>query len=239
MARGGKRTLAVRSECQSILQIYDLLHAHFGDLHWWPGDSPFEVIVGAILTQNTSWRNVERAIANLKRESLLDPKRLLQTDGEILSRLIRSSGYHALKTKRLKAFCRFLCEVYGGSLDRMFREDTGELRNRLLAVNGIGEETADSILLYAGNKPIFVVDAYTRRILQRLGLIASGVSYARIQDFFMTRLPPDASLYNQFHALFVNTGKTFCRTSPRCDGCPLNGLAITTTLQPFSLGRLP
>jgi endonuclease-3 related protein len=224
MSAERKGTSVGGPEYRLLRKIYNLLNSHFGDLHWWPAETPFEVIVGTILTQNTAWRNVEAAVGNLQRERLLCPERLLQTDDEILSQLIRPSGYYVLKTKRLKAFCRFLCEEYGGHLDRMFTEDTWELRNRLLTVNGIGEETADSILLYAGNKPIFVVDAYTRRILQRHGLTATGSSYAGIQRFFMNHLPPEAPLYNQFHALFVNTGKTFCRKSPRCDGCPLHSL---------------
>jgi endonuclease III related protein len=228
MTTEGIRTAAGGPEYRSLLKIYDLLNAHFGELHWWPADSPFEVIVGTILTQNTAWRNVEAAIANLKRERLLNPKRLLQTDDETLSQWIRPSGYYVLKAKRLKAFCRFLCEGYGGQPDRLFTEDAWEMRNRLLAVNGIGEETADSILLYAGNKPVFVVDAYTRRILQRHDLIASGSSYADIQRFFMNQLPPEVPLYNHFHALLVNTGKTFCRRKvPLCDGCPLHGWTAT------------
>ena len=229
MTMESERTSAGGTEYRFLRRMYSLLNSYFGDLHWWPGESPFEVIVGTILTQNTAWRNVEAAIGNLKRERLLCPERLLQTDDALLSRLIRPAGYYALKTKRLKAFCRFLCDGYDGHLDRLFTEETWELRNRLLTVNGIGEETADSILLYAGSKPVFVVDAYTRRILQRHGLIAADSSYASIQGLFMKHLPPKVPLYNQYHALLVSTGKTFCRKSPRCDGCPLQGLAIAGT----------
>ena len=204
-----------------LLAIYKTLNAHFGDLHWWPGDSPFEVIVGAILTQNTAWRNVESAISKLKTKGILNPEGILESDDQTLADLIRSSGYYNIKTQRLKSFIRFLYEEYNGDLDVMFAEDLWHLRGRLLAVKGIGEETADSILLYAGNKPIFVVDAYTRRILQRHDIIRRDTTYTEIQNLFMTNLPQSVLLYNQYHALLVNTGKFFCTTSPRCDRCPL------------------
>ncbi len=211
---------------QRLFCIYELLDAYFGDLHWWPGDSPFEVIVGAILTQNTAWRNVEKAIGNLKLNGSLSPKGILMTDDHILSNLIRSSGYHHVKSRRLKSFARYLYEKYDGSLDTMFLEDLGMLRKNLLAVKGIGEETADSILLYAGGKPIFVVDTYTRRILERHGIIPGGDTYADIQNLFMNHLPRSVPLYNQYHALLVNTGKYFCKRIPRCDGCPLKALMM-------------
>ena len=204
-----------------LFLIYELLDAYFGDLHWWPGDSPFEIIVGAILTQNTAWRNVEIAIGCLKSKGLLYPEGILETEDEVLADLIRSAGYYNIKTRRLKSFIRYLNEEYGGSLDGMFSEDLWTLREKLLAVKGIGEETADSILLYAGHKPIFVVDAYTRRILQRHDLIQDGDTYADIQRLFMNHLPRSVPIYNQYHALLVNAGKHFCSKSPRCDGCPL------------------
>jgi endonuclease III related protein len=204
-----------------LLAIYETLNAHFGDLHWWPGDSPFEVIVGAILTQNTAWRNVESAISKLKTKGILYPEGILKSDDQTLADLIRPSGYYNIKTQRLKSFIRFLYEVYNGNLDSMFAEDLWRLRGKLLAVKGIGEETADSILLYAGNKPIFVVDAYTRRILQRHDIIRRDTTYTEIQNLFMTNLPQSVLLYNQYHALLVNNGKFFCTTSPRCDRCPL------------------
>jgi len=207
----------------SLLQIYNMLNGHFGNLQWWPGESPFEMIVGAILTQNTTWRNVETAIANLKSKNLLNPKRLFKTRDDILASLIRPSGYYRVKTKRLKAFLTFLNDGYHDSLDRLFAEELWVLREKLLTVRGIGEETADSILLYAGQKPIFVVDAYTRRILQRHDFISSETSYADIQSLFMTNLPPSAPLFNQYHALLVNTGKQFCtKKSPQCTECPLS-----------------
>jgi endonuclease-3 related protein len=207
----------------SLLQIYNMLNGHFGNLQWWPGESPFEVIVGAILTQNTTWRNVETAIANLKSKNLLDPKRLFKTRDDILASLIRPSGYYRVKTKRLKAFLTFLNDGYQDSLDRLFAEELWILREKLLTVRGIGEETADSILLYAGQKPIFVVDAYTRRILQRHDFISSETPYADIQSLFMTNLPLSVPLFNQYHALLVNTGKQFCtKKYSRCTECPLS-----------------
>jgi endonuclease-3 related protein len=205
----------------NLFAIYETLNAHFGDLNWWPGNSPFEVIVGAILTQNTAWRNVEKAIANLKSKKLLHPARILGIDDSTLADLIRPAGYYNIKTGRLKSFVRFLYDEFGGKLDNMFVEDLWDLRAKLLTVKGIGEETADSILLYAGEKPIFVIDAYTRRILQRHDIIRSDATYKEIQNLFMTRLPHSVPLYNQYHALFVNTGKYFCTRKPRCEGCPL------------------
>lgn len=214
---------------QRLLCIYELLDAHFGNLHWWPGDSPFEIIVGAILTQNTAWRNVEKAIGNLKSNGRLSPEAILMTDDHILSDLIRPSGYHRVKTRRLKSFVRYLYDKYEGRLDAMFLEELQTLRKNLLAVHGIGEETADSILLYAGGNPIFVVDTYTRRILERHGIIPGGDTYADIQNLFMNHLPRSVPLYNQFHALLVNTGKFFCKSSPRCEDCPLKTLMTMST----------
>jgi endonuclease-3 related protein len=205
-----------------LLQVYETLHDHFGDLHWWPGDSPFEVIVGAILTQNTAWKNVEAAIDRLKAEDRLHPERLRCLDDQHLAEMIRPAGYYRIKTKRLKAFLHFLHREYQDDLNTMFAEDLWVLRQRLLSVHGIGEETADSILLYAGGKPVFVVDTYTRRIMQRHRIIDARAQYADIQALFMNGLPRSVPLYNQYHALFVNTGKEFCRKqTPRCDTCPL------------------
>jgi endonuclease-3 related protein len=205
-----------------LLTIYEKLNAHFGNLHWWPGDSPFEVVVGAILTQNTAWRNVETAIWQLKSKDLLYPEGILQIDDNSLANLVRTAGYYNIKTQRLKSFVRFLYDEYNGNLDVMFAEDLWHLRERLLTVKGIGEETADSILLYAGNKPIFVVDAYTRRILQRHDIIRPETKYTEIQQLFMINLPHDVPLFNQYHALLVNTGKFFCTVNPNCDKCPLH-----------------
>ena len=193
---------------------YRILDDHFGNLHWWPGDSPLEVIVGAILTQNTAWKNVETAIAALRRHALLSVTALMDIPERELAGMIRPSGYYNVKSRRLKAFLAFLRDEFRGSLDVMFSEDVPMLRQKLLGIKGIGAETADSILLYAGGKPVFVVDAYTRRILSRHGIVATRSSYGEIQRLFMDRLPADAALFNQYHALIVYTGKNYCRKQP-------------------------
>jgi endonuclease-3 related protein len=208
----------------ALVDIYDRLNAFFGDLHWWPGDSALEMIVGAILTQNTAWRNVERTLHILKGEGLLSIGALYRIQEEVLAESLRPAGYYRIKAKRLKALIAFLQEIYMGSLECMFTEDLSTLRNKLLAVKGVGEETADSILLYAGKKPIFVVDAYTRRILARHEIIHNRASYSGIQTLFMDQLPEDVSLFNQYHALLVNAGKQFCRKVPNCTDCPLSPL---------------
>ena len=203
-------------------QFYDALYTALGPQHWWPGRTPFEVIIGAILTQNTSWANVQRAMANLRKAKLLTPGAMEKVSRPRLAKLVRPSGYFRQKARKLKAFIRFLRREYGGSLARMFRTPVGELREKLLAVHGIGPETADSILLYAGQQPAFVVDAYTRRILERHGHAAPRDSYEQIRARFESVLPRDAHLYNEYHALIVHTGKSWCRTkNPRCDECPL------------------
>jgi len=177
--------------------------------------------VGAVLTQNTAWRNVERAIENLKEEGVLTPQSLIGLDEARLAGLIRPAGYYNVKARRLKHLMHFLDEAYGGGLERMFAEPLSSLRGKLLEVKGIGPETADSILLYAGEKPIFVVDAYTRRVLLRHGMITDGASYEDIQDLFMRGLPQDVALYQEYHALLVRLAKTFCKTKPLCSGCPV------------------
>lgn len=207
-----------------LMTAYQLLNNFFGNLHWWPGESPLEVIVGAILTQNTSWQNVEKAIRSLKHHQMLTVSGILDAEDGLLAEIIRPSGYYNIKTKRLKAFFSFLQESYKGNLDDMFAEETWHLRGRLLQVHGIGEETADSILLYAGRKPVFVIDAYTRRLLSRHGLIGEGVRYKDIQALFMDHLPLDVPLFNQYHALVVQTGKQYCAKKPRCQACPLSSL---------------
>jgi endonuclease III related protein len=217
---------AVSQPFKSVLhRYYDTLFAAHGPQHWWPGRTSFEVIVGAILTQNTSWTNVEPAIENLRRAKLLTPRAIEAVPFSRLARLIRSSGYFRQKAKKLKAFTRFLRAEYGGSLARMFRGSTAELRGQLLAVHGIGPETADSILLYAGQHPVFVVDAYTRRLLERHGLAQAKDGYEDIRDLFQSSLPADVALYNEFHALIVHTGKHFCRArEARCSQCCLQSL---------------
>jgi endonuclease-3 related protein len=204
------------------MRYFQTLHAALGPQHWWPARTPFEVVVGAILTQNTSWTNVERAIANLRRERLLAPASLERVTRARLARLIRSSGYFRQKAKKLKSFVQFFRHEYGGSLRRMFATPTAELRKRLLAVHGIGPETADSILLYAAKHPVFVVDAYTRRIFARHDLVSAKASYEEVRSLFEQSLPRDPQLFNEFHALLVVTGKNWCRTrSPCCGECPL------------------
>jgi endonuclease III related protein len=204
-----------------LIKIYRTLYQTYGPRHWWPGETSFEVMVGAILTQNTSWRNVEKAIQKLKGKGVLNPEGIHHLKRSELARLIKSSGYYRIKTDRLKSFIDFLFEEYGGNIKKMGRERLGELREKLLGVKGIGPETADSILLYGLKKPIFVVDAYTRRILSRHGIISEKASYEEVQKLFMDYLPRDEKLFNEYHALFVYLGKTVCKKTPRCDICPL------------------
>lgn len=207
-----------------FLQIYNALNDYYGDLQWWPGDTPFEVIVGAILTQNTAWKNVETAINRLKAANMLHVEKMLNVSEHNLAELIRSAGYFRVKAKRLKAFLGFLDQHYQGNLNFFLTENLWVARGKLLSVHGIGEETADSILLYAARKPIFVVDAYTRRIMARHRIIGEKMTYADIQSLFMTILPINTALYNQYHALLVHTGKQFCKKkNPRCKRCPLDG----------------
>ena len=198
-----------------------LFQAH-GQQKWWPGRTRFEVVVGAILTQNTSWTNVKRAIANLRRERLLTPTAIEGISEARLAQLIRSSGYFRQKARKLKEFVRFLRINYQGSLNKMFRTPTATLREQLLKVHGIGPETADSILLYAGDHPVFVVDAYTRRILERHNLATGKETYEEIRALFEQSLPPNAPLYNEYHALIVHTGKEYCQArKARCVDCAL------------------
>lgn len=208
-----------------VLEIYERLFGRFGPQHWWPGETPFEVIVGAILTQSAAWRNVEKAISNLKAEGCLSLEGILGLPEEKLAALIRPSGYYNVKARKLKAFCLFLEEAYKGNLDAMRARPVDELRVELLNVYGVGRETADSILLYACGLPTFVVDAYTRRIFERLGLIGPRWSYEEIRRFFMDRLPASVPLFNEYHALIVALGKEVCLArKPRCERCPLNSL---------------
>ena len=214
--------------------IYKKLYKNFGPQYWWPAETPFEVMVGAILTQNTSWSNVERAINNLKKEKLLEPNRLHKLPQKKLSNLIIPAGYYNIKAKRLREFLDFLFKNYKGNLKKMFSMDALILRRQLLSVNGIGPETADSILLYAGNKPVFVIDTYTRRIIDRMGLRPDGNTYSAHQSLFMSNLPPDARLFNEYHALLVRHAKEVCRTKPICGKCCLND-----TTAGHSSGRFP
>jgi endonuclease-3 related protein len=206
-------------------QYYDALFNAHGRQHWWPGKTPFEIIVGTILVQNTNWVNAARAIAKLRQANLLTPSAIERASRSTLARLVRSSGYFRQKAIKLKAFVKFLRIEHRGSLDAMFRTPTATLRDQLLRVHGIGPETADSILLYAGNHPVFVVDAYTRRILQRHGLATGKESYEGLRGLFEKSLPNDPQLFNEFHALIVHTGKNYCRTrAPLCSQCALGPL---------------
>ena len=204
--------------------IYKKLFTCFGPQHWWPADSPFEVIVGAILTQGTNWNNVEKAINNLKRENLLIPRKLDGISQQRLASLIRPCGYFNIKAKRLKSFLSVLFDSYNGSLKNMFYLATPRLREALLDIKGIGPETADSILLYAAQRPVFVVDAYTKRILLRQRLISENSSYHEIQDLFMRDLKENVSFFNEYHALLVKLGKETCaKSNPKCSLCPIRG----------------
>ena len=234
----------------SIRDYYLSLLCRWGPQNWWPAQSRFEVIVGAYLTQNTNWSNVEKAIANLRRARVLSVKGIRETPLRKLEQLVRSSGYFRQKAQKLKTFIQFLDAKYGGSLDRMFAQPTGKLRSELLDLNGVGPETADSILLYGGNHPVFVVDAYTRRILERHGIVHPKTTYEEIRSLIenaISSAQPDGlkildrgaqprhpvsrmsatqrshivQHYNEFHALIVKTGNELCRSTPRCDGCPL------------------
>jgi len=218
-----KRSLDVIAPSGPPLEeYYNSLYAALGPQHWWPAKSPFEVIVGAILTQNTSWTNVDRALANLRAFRLFSPNSLEKIPLRRLERLIRSSGYYRQKALKLKAFCGFVRTEYQGSLKKMFATPTIILREKLLSVHGIGPETADSILLYAGNHGVFVVDAYTKRMLARHGWTNDQSKYDDIRLIFERQLGADATRFNEFHALIVNTGKNYCRArEPLCDRCPL------------------
>jgi endonuclease-3 related protein len=205
-----------------LLTAYERLYSAFGPQHWWPGESPFEIIVGAVLVQNTAWRNVERAIQNLSDAAVMNPHALYGLPVEELAELIRPAGYFQVKARRLRNLLEFIVHHYGGSLKAMFASDLITLREQLLAIHGIGPETADAILLYAGNFPTFVVDTYTHRVLARHGWIGYDSTYHEIKDYCESSLPADAALYNEYHALLVRVGKEHCRrAAPRCEGCPL------------------
>jgi len=210
---------------EAFLRTYRRLYAHFGPQHWWPGETPFEIAVGAILTQNTAWVNVEKAIANLRRAGALSFRGMKRLAERRLAGLIRPSGYYNQKARKLRAFLKWL-EARGGasgSVKRALAGPLGEVRGSLLDVHGIGPETADSILLYAAGRPVFVIDAYTRRVLARHGMpSALTADYDELRALFESRLPRSVPLYNEFHALFVRVGKECCaKRSPRCAGCPL------------------
>jgi endonuclease III related protein len=204
--------------------IYARLRERFGFRNWWPGDTAFEVFVGAILTQQTTWLNVERAIANLKRSNALSLDRIAGMRISRLERLIRPSGYYRQKARRLKELCTTIKKEHR-SLDNLLKLDKGKLRNVLLSYKGIGRETADSIILYAANKPVFVIDAYTKRAMHRIASMPADIDYEELRTYFESRIAANARLYNDFHAQFVELGKNYCKASnPLCGGCPLNDM---------------
>jgi len=210
---------------EHLIEIYDRLYTYFGPQNWWPGESSFEVIIGAVLTQNTNWNNVNKAIDNLKGAGFLSYEKISSLPVGLLAEYIRPAGYYNIKAARLHNLFSLIRENYDNELDQMMEEETDNFRQALLSVNGIGPETADSILLYAAERPVFVVDTYTYRILVRHNLIPDDFGYDDIQQFFMDNVESDYELYNEYHALLVCVGKEFCRKSnPRCSGCPLEGM---------------
>jgi endonuclease-3 related protein len=221
-SKGSKKTEQKTSRL--LIWIFERLLKAFGPRNWWPADTPFEVAVGAILTQNTTWSNVEKAIRNLKKEQLLNAEYLKSIKLERLADLIKPCGYYNVKAKRLKNFVEFLIENYEGKLKRLFEEELNIAREKLLGIKGIGMETADSILLYAGSYPIFVVDAYTKRVFSRHHFFKHNATYQEIQDFFMENLPCNTYLFNEYHALIVELGKRICKKVPNCKECPIREL---------------
>jgi len=215
----------------SLLDIYPRLYAAYGPQGWWPGGSPFEVVVGAILTQAAAWTNVEKAIDNLRAAGVLSPQGIMETPVDELARLVYPAGYYNAKARKLKAFVEMLFERHGGDLDRLFTLPLSELRRELLATHGIGPETADAVILYAAGRPCFVIDAYTRRVFGRLGLAPARDDYGSWQRLFEEALPPDVALFNEYHALIDRHAKTYCRKEPLCGQCFLREVC------PY--GRLP
>ena len=213
------------AQAERLERLYAILYGYFGPQGWWPAESAFEVVVGAILTQNTNWKNVEKAITNLKQAGLLNLPAMQELPQALLAEYIRPAGYYNVKAGRLHNLLSLVHNEYAGSLEAFFSLPLPELRAQLLAVKGIGPETADSILLYAAAKPIFVVDAYSHRILLRHNLIDEDTDYHILQELFMDSFPADVDMYKEFHALLVRVGNQFCKkTRPRCEECPLNGL---------------
>ncbi len=218
-----------------LCAVYHALLERYGPQHWWPGETPFEVMVGAVLTQNAAWANVARAIDRLKAAACLDPRAILDCDPEELADLLRPSGYFNVKAARLSALCAWYLEA--GGMAALAQWPTDRLRHELLRVKGVGPETADDILLYAFERPVFVIDAYTRRLFSRLGLIQGQEDYEVLRRAFEAALGPDVPVYNEYHALIVRQAKEVCRTRPQCERCPVRGrcrsatLAVTETRQ--------
>lgn len=219
---------------QVLLNTYRRLLDHYGSQHWWPAEEPFEVIIGAILTQSAAWTNVEKAITNLKKAGALTPKTLRRLSTKEITSLIYPSGYYNVKARKLKAFVNWLEERHSDNLNHLFDNRTEDLRGQLLSVYGIGEETADSIILYAAGKPVFVIDAYTRRFINRLGMKPPTETYGAYQKLFTEHLPADCKLFNEYHALLVHLGKDVCRKNPICERCCLNATSNQT-----AKGRYP
>lgn len=209
---------------QKLMDIYERLYRQYGPQGWWPGQTPFETILGAILTQNTNWKNVEKALANLTTNGCLSPEKLHAMPVSEIALLIRPAGYFNLKAQRLKCFLDWFFDKHDGVIENLNALSPATLRQQLLGIKGIGPETADSICLYAFDKPVFVVDAYTARILGRHGLLEPGCGYQDIQDLFHSTLDKDPRLFNEYHALLVQLGKEHCKRNPICKGCPLENL---------------
>ncbi|MDD2372516.1 MAG: endonuclease III domain-containing protein [Syntrophomonadaceae bacterium] len=212
----------MQSTQETLMQIYQTLLEHLGSRGWWPADSRLEVIIGAVLTQAVAWKNVTRAINNLKSAHLININAILNINEEDLAQCIKPALYHRQKARKLKALMTFIAREYNSDLDLMFAQPLPVLREKLLAVWGIGPETADSILLYAGDKPVFVVDTYTKRIFYRLGMVDENISYQEMQEYFHNNVPPNLYIYNEYHALLVGLGANYCKKSrPGCSQCPL------------------
>ncbi len=218
-----------QSATQVLQNIYHQLIERYGPQHWWPAEAPFEVMAGAILTQSAAWLNAEKAIANLKAAKALSPQALRRFSLPELATLIRPCGYYNAKAGKLKSLAHWLGEYYEDNLSKLFANSTDQLRQQLLSIHGIGQETADSIILYAANKPIFVIDAYTRRIINHNGLNPGNNSYSAYQSLFMDNLPADARLFNEYHALLVCLGKNVCRSHPLCQQCCLRSICHFST----------
>ncbi len=217
-----RRSYNLNMKSEILRRAYELLYEHFGPQGWWPAETPFEVCVGAILTQGTSWKNVESTIKNLKARDLLNPFALAKISNEELARLLKPCGYYNVKAKRLKNFLKFLIDNYHGDLEALKKEELTEIRKKLLSISGLGKETVDSILLYALDYPIFVVDAYTYRIMSRHHLLPEETTYEEMQELFMANLPEDIELFKEYHALLVACGKNYCKLkNPQCSKCPL------------------
>lgn len=204
-----------------LQKVYDRLYSAYGPQHWWPGDSAFEVLVGAVLVQSVSWKNVEKAISNLYAAEAMTPTAIHELSQAQLEQLVRPCGYYRVKARRLRNLIDWLMEQHDGSIEKMLQVETAELREQLLSINGIGPETADSILLYAAERPTFVVDAYTRRVLERHGWIKPGASYDDMKLLFEQNVVRETQFYNEYHALIVAVGHRHCSRTPKCTGCPL------------------